>query len=181
MGSTCQAISPAPGLCAAIGQPGDFVGGYSQDQPFVGGVQDDANGQQGNGYTPLTTGGWGGQGNPGYRQRANPNQSGGQGSTQQNAAASIRTTFRAAFNYPQSNPNTLSTTLTRRLATIPALQSQTPIRVELQGRTAILRGVAATEHDRGLAEQMLRLEPGIEEVKNEVAVASPIPPEPAAP
>jgi hypothetical protein len=155
-------------------QAGDFVGPSARDaQHEVGGVQDETgsgNYMPSGGYTsPMTSGG----GYANSRQNPNRNQQ-GSGTTGQ-TATSIRTTFRAAFNYSQPSSNQLSTSLTRRLAKTPAIQARTPIRVELQGRTAILRGVASTEHARCLAAEMVRLEPGIEVVRNEIVVESPTP------
>jgi osmotically-inducible protein OsmY len=158
-------------------QAGDFVGGSAaQDtQHFVGGVPNDTN--TGNGMSSgefsssMTSGG----GYPNSRQNVNRDQQGG-GATGQ-TATTIRVTFRAAFDYPQRDSRQLSTSLTRRLAKTPAIQTQTPIRVELQGRTAILRGIVSAEHDRSLAAQMIRLEPGIEAVRNEIEIESPTPTE----
>ncbi len=55
------------------------------------------------------------------------------------------------------------------------LQSRGPLSVELQDRTATLRGVVATDHDRALAEQLTLLEPGISQVRNELTVAEALP------
>jgi hypothetical protein len=157
-------------------QAGDFVGGSAEDiqQHFVGGVQGDMNmggwQQQGGAMSPWVPG----SGYPNPRQNANRNQQAGGATAGQNTT-SIRTSFHPDFNYPQPNSNRLSTSLTRRLAETPAIQPVTPIRVEVQGRTAILQGVVSTEHDRELAEQMIRLEPGIEAVRNEIAVENPMP------
>ena len=154
-------------------QPNDFVGGSAQDaQHFVGGAPDGANAgnwsPMGGGMSPWTPGG----GYPGSRQNANRNRQGEGGNAEPNAT-SIRTTFRAAFDHPEPDSKQLSLSLARRLAKTSAIQTQTPIRVELQGRTAILRGDVPTEHDRDLAEQMIRLEAGIQAVKNEIVVGSP--------
>lgn len=55
------------------------------------------------------------------------------------------------------------------------IPSRGPLTVELQDRTATLRGVVATAHDRELAEQLTLLEPGISQVKNELTIAEPLP------
>jgi len=55
------------------------------------------------------------------------------------------------------------------------LQSRGPLNVELRERTAILRGVVATDHDRALAETLTLLEPGISQVQNELTVAESLP------
>jgi hypothetical protein len=154
-------------------QPNDFVGGSAQDaQHFVGGAPEGASAgnwsPSGGSMSPWTPGG----GFPGSRQNANRNQQGAEGNAEP-TAASIRTTFRAAFDHPEPDAEQLSTSLALRLAKTSAIQTRTPIRVELQGRTAILRGAVSTEHDRDLAEQMIRLEAGIQAVKNEIVVGSP--------
>jgi hypothetical protein len=61
------------------------------------------------------------------------------------------------------------------------VQSRGPVRVELQDRTAVLRGVVATNHDRALAEQLALLEPGISRVENQLTVAESLPTTSAVP
>jgi hypothetical protein len=87
------------------------------------------------------------------------------------AVPRIPARLRAAFEFPPPNATRVSTQLARRLAGTPSIHSLTPIQVEVQGRSAILRGQVASEHDRDLAEQMARLEAGIEQVHNELVVA----------
>jgi hypothetical protein len=53
------------------------------------------------------------------------------------------------------------------------ISRQSSIRVIVQDDTAILRGEVATVHERELAENLARLEPGIWGVKNELVVRSP--------
>ena len=43
------------------------------------------------------------------------------------------------------------------------------VEIQLEGRTAVLRGSVATDHDRALAEQLALLEPGISFVRNEIS------------
>jgi osmotically-inducible protein OsmY len=43
-----------------------------------------------------------------------------------------------------------------------------PIEVTLQGRTAVLRGGVATPHNRDLAARLALLEPGVDQVQNEL-------------
>jgi hypothetical protein len=178
---------------ANANQAASFVGGTQQNQRFVGGVGGTGTGTgMGMGGTSQYGGlsnygtygsgysGYGGQnsfGNYGNysnynRRRYNQNPQGGQNAGTQKTGASIRTTYQAAFNYPKAGSNAFSSSLAKRLADIPSLRSPSPIRVESQGRTVVLQGVVATEHDRVIAEQLIRLEPGVENVKNELAVAS---------
>jgi hypothetical protein len=49
----------------------------------------------------------------------------------------------------------------------------TQFEVSLVGRTAVLRGAVATERDRALAEALVRFEPGISDVQNDLRVAPP--------
>jgi hypothetical protein len=55
----------------------------------------------------------------------------------------------------------------------PQIGKRSSIRVFVQNETAILRGEVATPHDRELAENLARFEPGIWDVKNEIVVRSP--------
>ena len=73
------------------------------------------------------------------------------------------------FNVPP--PARLGTTLEARMAKIPRLRQVTPMRVTVHERTAILEGEVASPHDRLLAEQLARLEPGIDRVRNLLVVA----------
>ncbi len=57
-----------------------------------------------------------------------------------------------------------------RLAKLPALTSVGPIRVTMDGSTAVLTGVVASEQDRQLAEGVALLEPEVETVRNELTV-----------
>jgi hypothetical protein len=59
------------------------------------------------------------------------------------------------------------------LGRVSQIRKLTPIAVSMQGDTVILRGTVATEHDRGLAEDIARLQPGVWNVHNELTVAGP--------
>jgi len=60
--------------------------------------------------------------------------------------------------------------IARLLERMPQIMKRSPIRVTVVGETAILRGRVASNHDRELAENLVRLEPGIWEVRNELLV-----------
>jgi hypothetical protein len=49
------------------------------------------------------------------------------------------------------------------------------IRVAVTGRLAVLQGAVATPHDRRLAEALVRLEPGVADVQNDLVVSPPRP------
>ena len=90
----------------------------------------------------------------------------------------------------QNNRNQVQMLVTRRVnienATIPSAglssglnqvlkrtvgsHSSSPIEASYQGRTVVLKGVVATNRDRDLAARLVRLEPGVDQVQNELVV-----------
>ena len=94
------------------------------------------------------------------------------GRQSQSNAPAIRTQWNTDFTSTPPSAQKLSSSMTQRLARLPAIHWSTPGQVVIHGRTAVLRGVVATAHDRDLAEQVVRLEPGIEQVQNLLVVAA---------
>ena len=120
-------------------------------------------------------GGFGGNQFGGFQQnqfgnRNNRFSSTGGQATQQRAP--FRTTMRVGFEPPARDTSSISATLTRRLERSSMLQSRSRLSVEMNGQTAVLRGTVATEHDRELAERVVLLEPGVNRVENQLAVAN---------
>jgi hypothetical protein len=96
----------------------------------------------------------------------------------QRARMRIRTTI--GFEHPPvAAAPQRSAVLTGRLVKLLTTRTGHPLSVELTGRTAILRGTVPTEHDRVVAEQLLRLEPGVGQVQNDLEVAGDSSPGPA--
>lgn len=89
-----------------------------------------------------------------------------------------RTVRSVAFDYPQPDTPRVGAALAGRFQSTGALQKLGPIAVQVQGRTAILRGEVATDHDRVIAEKLALLEAGISDVQNELTVAPPTAPRP---
>jgi hypothetical protein len=87
-------------------------------------------------------------------------------------AVAVRTQLTVGFEGAALDSQKVSSTITKRLADLPAVHWSSPGRVEMQWRTAILRGVVATQHDSDLAERVIRLEPGVGDVENQLVVAS---------
>ena len=58
------------------------------------------------------------------------------------------------------------------MANVKRIQFRGPMQISIAQRTATLRGAVASEYDRMLAEQLIRLEPGIRQVQNELTVAA---------
>ncbi len=79
------------------------------------------------------------------------------------------------FTPPEIAPSVVALDITERLVDALALQRSDlqadEIGVILQGRTAILVGEVASEHERLLAQQLTMLEAGVSEVQNELTIA----------
>jgi hypothetical protein len=59
-----------------------------------------------------------------------------------------------------------------RLVKLPGIRFIGPADVTLEGRTAVLRGTVASEDDRDLAEALAKMEPAVQNVRNELVVDS---------
>ncbi|MBN2477153.1 MAG: BON domain-containing protein [Pirellulales bacterium] len=153
-------------------QAGAFVGVDSSDaQNFLGAVQAGA----GNRATGQTLSGLSTRGGAGANQRGNAGRA-------RQSRTDIRTSLRVAFDYPTAPPTAVGTTLARRLTGSQRFQSLSALEVLVKDGTATLRGAVANANDRGLAERLVLLEPGIWHVKNELLIAEvPAEPEPATP
>ncbi|MDA9856894.1 BON domain-containing protein [Rubripirellula sp.] len=94
---------------------------------------------------------------------------GGAGS--QNTQPVIRTRLRSAISVAPMQPAMVqraAVTRFRVLTTRPQLRG---INVRMDGRTAIISGVVPTQRDRRMSEMLIRLEPGVSAVVNEISVA----------
>jgi hypothetical protein len=86
----------------------------------------------------------------------------------------IRTKVRLGFTVPKparAQLARLGSKLATRMETSSWLETRSPMEVAIEGNTAILRGVVASEHDRSLAERLAKLEPGIRRVENRLTLA----------
>lgn len=123
-------------------------------------------------------GGLGGMGGMGGLGRGGMNQM--QGGAGAQASRLIRTRIRVGFQ-PRvaiaASTISANNAVTRILdrAIVSRSIGRLPIKVEMEGRTAVLKGTVESDHDRGLAERLAMLEPGISDVRNELTVG------PAAP
>lgn len=71
-----------------------------------------------------------------------------------------------------SSPDPLAQRLAAALERTSRIQKLSPIRVDMKGEVATLRGRVATLQDRELAENLIRFEPGVWDVRNELAVGA---------
>jgi hypothetical protein len=145
-------------------QAGQFVGADTADARFIG-----ATGGTGTGLGSLNLGGNFGPGGLGPQQQR-PDQ---QGQTPTRAQTTIPTRYRVDFTYSAPAATAVATTLQTRLSNIRGLAALGPLDVQMEGRTAILRGEVATDRDRDLAARLALLEAGVSAVRNELTVAQP--------
>ena len=117
--------------------------------------------------------GGGGMGGFGARRLGQTMFGGGINGAGTAATPSVRTTLTLGFQPPAVSSQQASSAIAEHLEALPALHWVSPPRVDMQGRTAILRGAVATEHDRDLAALVVRLEPTVYQVENQIVVAGP--------
>jgi hypothetical protein len=147
-------------------QPGQFVGSDAADvQSFIGAMsQNGGRGMQG--QNPFSMGR--GQ----QRQDFNQGDDFGGGSGRSGRRVPLRTSLNVDFEYRPVVPTTVATQLQTQLSRSRGISSLGPITVEMDGRTAVLRGEVATERDRALAARLALLEAGVSQVRNELQVES---------
>lgn len=95
--------------------------------------------------------------------------------TQESTRPPIRTRLRSAINVdpmPVAKVQSNALGRFRSLSARPALRG---VNVSMQGRTAVLSGVVASDSDRRMGELLLRLEPGVSSVDNQLVVSPPSP------
>lgn len=142
-------------------RPGQFVGADNADSSnLMSQLSSMAQGQLGPQRNNATTNPNRTQGNQGAR-RTMP-----------------RVELDLAFEYRTKGPTEAAVTLQNRFTQSPKPGLRGRVIVNLEGRTAVLRGNVATEHDRVLAERVALLEAGVSQVRNELQVVrtEPIPP-----
>lgn len=120
--------------------------------------------------------------NSSMQQRTGAQQNGQQPNprTNQPAGAGLgnkRLTVRVGFEPRSASSQRITAGLQRRYSKVPGLDSTA---ATLVGRTVVLRGSAASDHARDLAEQLARLEPGIDVIRNELTTVQALP-EPGRP
>ena len=74
------------------------------------------------------------------------------------------------FDYRPTGPSVTRSEVEQVLARSTSLNPDRAIRVVVQGPAVVLRGTVASDHDRRLAEALIRLSPGVREVRNELEV-----------
>jgi hypothetical protein len=97
---------------------------------------------------------------------------GGMGTVGTSTATNRGAAYSVVINLPSrpAAPSRLQGSVERVLARSTALSQNRNIQVVLVGGTVVLRGRADSEHDRHLAENLVRLTPGVRDVVNEIQV-----------
>jgi hypothetical protein len=167
-------------------QTSTFVGGGGASN-FVGGLANRGINvsQSGVGQRGGASGQFGGRqsgarqfGGAAYGQQNNrQNQFAGNSGTRSRSQMPIATTYRIGFAVPTVASSDVSTKLSGQLSRSSAISSAGGVSVDLDGKTAVLRGTVATDHDRQLAALVAMLEPGVSQVRNELQVQSASPPQ----
>ena len=85
------------------------------------------------------------------------------------------------FDFERTSGEVLSDRIMTQLQRTETLTWTSPIEVSVADGTATLRGMVASARDREMAEQLVRFEPGISAVKNDLVVGSPSLPPPPSP
>ena len=153
----------------AIGQ-GSFVGRSDNSGRFVGQTQ--AGQQNAQGGMGLGRMGGGGRNGNGNNNNNNGNNFGG-GGNQQAQQRRVRPQLKVAFPTPSVPTDSIATTLQQRLVTHETLTAGSLKNVNLsmeEGGIVTLRGEVASQDAKSLAAAMVRLEPGVRKVVNELTV-----------
>jgi hypothetical protein len=160
----------------------NFVGGLANrgiNGAQNGAMQSGINGQRGTGqFGAGQYGAAGGQyGGGAYGQNNNRNNrqlTNGQ-DVRSRSEIPIATSYTIGFSTPSVSPSAVSTKISDQLNRSRSIAAAGGVNVQLDGKTAVLRGTVASDHDRDLAAQMAMLEPGVSQVKNELQVAGSAP------
>jgi hypothetical protein len=91
--------------------------------------------------------------------------------TSENPPQPMRMEVRVAFHAPRPTSAVVANTLRARLAKILGARGMAQPVVTMQGDTAVLSGVAASDSERLVIGQLAALEQGVREVRNEMTVA----------
>lgn len=192
-GSSFGSLSSQGGIAGALteGAPSGerFVRG-NRNGAFVG--ADSSDGAL-NAYSGMsgTAGGMGGLGGLGggmmgnqmmmqaFRQNQQRSQQ-GLTQTQQNRLQ-VRVPVRVDSISAPPLTTEFTSRMTTRFANLPALKGKGNIVTVMDGDTLVLQGTVQTAADRKLAEDLLSLEPGVTQVRNELRVSQSESPAPASP
>ncbi len=100
--------------------------------------------------------------------------------SQQRQPTPVRIQLRPSFSFTKPSSVAVRSTLQQRLDTLPsfdetATSNRATVRpqIEMNDRTATLRGTVSSEHQRALLARLVSLEPGVSSVENLLTVETP--------
>ena len=170
-GATGQAAAGAGALSAGAPTGERYVRG-NQKGNFVG--ADTGDGAT-NSYSGMAGGAGGAAGNMGNMMQAfrQQNQQNKGAQNQQQNKLKVRTPFRVDYMVQPSLTTTFTSRMQTRYSNLPALKGKGSIEPVLEGDTLVLRGSVESAAARQLAEDLLSLEPGVNQVRNELEIVQP--------
>ena len=153
-------FNSALGQASANAGNSGFIGANNAQNGFIGIRQNTSQQsfQQGNQFQQF---------NRGFQGQNNLNGN-GQGTERRMAPARTR----IAFDFSRQSSNELQTSLSNRLTKYPKFNTATMSLSE--NGILTLKGRVGSEDDRKLAEALMRLEPGVIKVENELLVVQPV-------
>jgi len=95
---------------------------------------------------------------------------GGAGNASAQAKKLIRPIVRPDIEFERASPAAIATNAQSRLSRIPLPKKLRSVISSVEGETIVLRGEVATESEKRMVERLVKLEPGIDLVRNEVTV-----------
>lgn len=105
------------------------------------------------------------------RQMSRNNRQNKKSTTTQNPPQPMRMEVRAAFTVNKPAPNVVGDKVRTRLAKILAEHRMTQPVLIMEGSTAVISGQAASDSERQVIAQLVALEAGVGDVRNEMTVA----------
>jgi hypothetical protein len=93
--------------------------------------------------------------------------------TVQNASQPARVEMKVAFDPPRPSSDQMARDIRTRLTKLLAANHMSQPTVSMEGDTVVLSGSAASENERDVISQLLAIEPGVRDVRNEMTIGKP--------
>lgn len=168
-GRTTGTGSTGTGLGGSTGSAGSsLLGGTSGATGGGGGGQQGTGGRTTTGATPGATAGVTGTGNTGMANRGQQTNFAPAAASGLKSGVLYTTTIR--FETTPVTASQMQTQLGQIISRSTHLKSPGNVRVEFDSGKVILRGTVANEDESAHVENLLRLEPGVRDVKNELQI-----------
>jgi len=94
------------------------------------------------------------------------------GSRGMNSQTQIQPAYTLGFTPAPMDYKIVTTALSTRINRVSNIERLGTIQVNMTEGVAVLRGDVKTEHDRRVAENMARLQPGVKSVRSEINVST---------